>query len=965
MSTQQSFISEDQQDDEDLRCPSCFYFFSSITKPYILPCFHNICIKCIDKLIKENKSFCPICNCKFNAKDRKIFEVNFGFLNLVIQILKTKIIFCTKCNKIFYWKNHYNLCNQKNFVDANDILEEIKTACEDGIKILKIFNNSKIVLYNYKSDIYKLINHIVNEIHKNFEKKILIEIKKLFSMNIKIDFKKSKNEIIEFLQLCLSYPKYFDTREILKVFNIISVINPNLSSKFGSGQKKLLLPNMEIFHKNFFNTGRSGFYIKTNFSKTHNKINSIISNSYNNYDNKKESINEESDDDDFIDSNNFEDDDEDEDDVHNDCSAYNSQNKNHFNKMSKSYLPINNINKQAMKENNIYYNFNEKKLNDNNINKTATKIKIKIEKKKRKIKFDISSVLDEEIEDFQTKNKIIVGLKDIKIVPVNKKSELLSPKLVSKKIINIYNLKNEFSLDKGRKSKQFNTFQNLSNNTIENCNYLKQPKKKLNLLNPDFTNYKLSNNNNFNCQQNNFTSPSLRLLRSVEYTKRDFNMNIYSSIAANKIEKNIKNIYKNNNSNDIDFLSSKKNKNINTIFFEEKNTQNLSERNLINYGNLYKRVNPNEIKISKNNKNKSYINSKTDSNNIIITNKLLKKFNEIKDITNKFDSYTILINYLFDIIKTSTDKNLISLFYNINNNYDNLLNGVSNTFHQTQKRYLLSIVNNTNIFILYEIANKKTIKKTINCMKFNELISIEQDDNELIFISGGDINSNKFLIYNWKKNIIEYADNMKLKTIFHKNIYFKGKLYFIGGKYLETNKAISLCRFFSINNKTWNNLPNLNIPRFNVSVCIYNDSYLYVFNGKDDYKILNTIEYLDISGRIGCFKNKWKIIQPIDYGLVWNGVINPMVVTINKDKILICGGENNKGIIVKEIFLFEPSTKCIYRGIDLSIEGSFNNGLGSIRQGEVFGIGFKNKNDRKNMLHIYNIKSNSWKFMNI
>lgn len=54
-----SFTSEEPQDDEDIKCPKCLSFFSSITKPYILPCNHNICLNCIDSLITENNTFVP------------------------------------------------------------------------------------------------------------------------------------------------------------------------------------------------------------------------------------------------------------------------------------------------------------------------------------------------------------------------------------------------------------------------------------------------------------------------------------------------------------------------------------------------------------------------------------------------------------------------------------------------------------------------------------------------------------------------------------------------------------------------------------------------------------------------------------------------------------------------------------------------------------------------------------------
>ena len=44
-------IKDDSQDEFDFRCPKCKWYFSSITKPYILPCNHNICLKCIDSLL--------------------------------------------------------------------------------------------------------------------------------------------------------------------------------------------------------------------------------------------------------------------------------------------------------------------------------------------------------------------------------------------------------------------------------------------------------------------------------------------------------------------------------------------------------------------------------------------------------------------------------------------------------------------------------------------------------------------------------------------------------------------------------------------------------------------------------------------------------------------------------------------------------------------------------------------------
>ena len=118
MNSSHSFT-EENQEDEELRCSGCSYFFSSLTKPYLLPCNHNLCLLCIENLMKLNKTFCPICKTPFNKKEKSNFQVNYAFLNLVSKILKTKIILCQKCNKIYFWNEHFDKCDQKYFTDTN------------------------------------------------------------------------------------------------------------------------------------------------------------------------------------------------------------------------------------------------------------------------------------------------------------------------------------------------------------------------------------------------------------------------------------------------------------------------------------------------------------------------------------------------------------------------------------------------------------------------------------------------------------------------------------------------------------------------------------------------------------------------------------------------------------------------------------------------------------------------------
>ncbi|MBQ5378846.1 MAG: hypothetical protein IIU10_01425, partial [Paludibacteraceae bacterium] len=59
------------------------HFFQHFSQPYILPCNHNICLKCIDSLIDENKTLCPLCNSHFNKEERNTFQINLVFLNIL------------------------------------------------------------------------------------------------------------------------------------------------------------------------------------------------------------------------------------------------------------------------------------------------------------------------------------------------------------------------------------------------------------------------------------------------------------------------------------------------------------------------------------------------------------------------------------------------------------------------------------------------------------------------------------------------------------------------------------------------------------------------------------------------------------------------------------------------------------------------------------------------------------------
>ena len=534
--------------------------------------------------------------------------------------------------------------------------------------------------------------------------------------------------------------------------------------------------------------------------------------------------------------------------------------------------------------------------------------KLKTIHEKKRSKFDINSLLDNDIniEEEPTKNKIIVGLKDVKVIslkqiipiinhiPLEKRSKMNSKLIKSKYIIQ----------DKKIDLENMNTL--INNAKIDSCN---------NRIN------NIKENNNFSKTiQVEPDSPPLSLLRSSEYTKREYRFHINRP----KTNKN-----RLNNSIGFNYLS-------NTINVDQSIDESLTRRKTY----------------SSNNKNGN-------------TFKILKNYNKIKETTHKLKKFLELINFLYNDINKNVEQNILLLKNNIKNNYKSLLNEISYNVNHSQKNYLLTYINNTYNILIYDPFNRKYSIKNfsqifklnrININKFNNSFSIVYDDNDLIFISGGENNYNLFIVLNWSTGKIFHIEYMQTKKAFHKTIFFNEKLYLIGGM-TPDKKVSSECFLFNLKEKKWYLMPKLNNARKNVSLCFYNNSILYVFRGEDDNNVLDTIEYIDINKKKG-----WNIFKPIDYGYVWYPSKNSMVMTIDRDKILICGGEDNDGLLYQDCFLFEPSTRCIYKGLDLVSSSSFNT-EGCFYQDEIFGIEKKIKSQNNNrIIHSYDIKNNRWKF---
>ena len=272
----------EKQEDEDLRCPICNYYFSQVTKPYLLPCNHNLCFQCIELITQKNMFDCPLCRKPFNKDGKNNFKVNISLLNLIVKILKTKMIYCTKCSKIFQWTEHYNVCPESGFKETDEILGEIQQLVNSCIQLVKKIDYLEKLKENKSNEIINKILSNQIEIEKKFtlqsQKTIDDFYKSIPELNIKeSDF----NLILNFVNSC---------EPIASVLNIN--LNPGESSNIygnegGGGNNmykisteegnELIRKCVEGNNKNNFNSS-----MMSNNTNNPNQSNYISMNSINN-----------------------------------------------------------------------------------------------------------------------------------------------------------------------------------------------------------------------------------------------------------------------------------------------------------------------------------------------------------------------------------------------------------------------------------------------------------------------------------------------------------------------------------------------------------------------------------------------------------------------------------------------------------------------------------------------------------
>ena len=500
MNTFTSF--NDEQEDGELRCYKCLCYFSSFTKPYLLPCNkHNLCMNCIEELIKEKKTFCPICKLSFNKKDKENFKVNLAFLNLISKILKTKIILCQKCNQIFYWKDHYDKCEQKYFTEVNKIIIEIKKLCEECFTIITNYNQHKNILSLSKSTIYDFIQFNFQKINQKFIDNYSRFINHLFSNTKKINIEYSKKEIIKFLEMIKENHQLFSNVNFKELNNLLSKYSINNYQTTKQNNKLFSLDNILKKSKSP-STSRDNKKIHINPSKKNNN-NYYINNDNDKSDESDKTITD------------------DENDVANEG--------------------IHNLKIRQIKLNkNIEYSLPV--WNDN---------------KKNNVIFDMKEILDDMNFEEKPKNKIIIGLDGIKKISSSinekyKKHKNLNNDLIlterKNRNLEIINKNNLLNIQRENKIIKMPKEKNINNSVILNLNNNRKENDEIQIINKIIKNFnKLKDiTNQMKEYLNNYSDKNKILIEQMDFNTKIINPKIVSdyNLLLNEISYNYHQSYK-------------------------------------------------------------------------------------------------------------------------------------------------------------------------------------------------------------------------------------------------------------------------------------------------------------------------------------------------------------------------------------------------------------------------------------
>lgn len=241
-----------------------------------------------------------------------------------------------------------------------------------------------------------------------------------------------------------------------------------------------------------------------------------------------------------------------------------------------------------------------------------------------------------------------------------------------------------------------------------------------------------------------------------------------------------------------------------------------------------------------------------------------------------------------DFIKTS--------FYKTTKGYSSNLLFSSNLKEEQASNDIVRIMEGTNELQIYDRDNRKLIKKVVPLDKkihgsnvfLNGCRTYFHADK--LYITGGKDSfedKNYFWLYSLKENKLSKLPSMNQPRSYHTVIFHENlkSILAVGG---ENNKSCEMYDFFL---NTWNELPELNVPRANVSLHIDKiGTFAYAVGGVygdiANSKNSDAIELLDLVD----INHGWAKVEYRNKANVDLKFCNTGLYPLTEDKLLIYGG---------------------------------------------------------------------------
>ena len=320
---------------------------------------------------------------------------------------------------------------------------------------------------------------------------------------------------------------------------------------------------------------------------------------------------------------------------------------------------------------------------------------------------------------------------------------------------------------------------------------------------------------------------------------------------------------------------------------------------------------------------------------------LQKNYEKVKidlEIANKSIKNQLKVTQKPIILNQSVTVDEFSLSFN------NSLGESSNNLNHLKSSLKKSVtIKEGTLFLFTVFDSKRVLKFDIEYRNFKLFEFADFGDFEQNYFPQGSIylnilegvvvisgeNHDLFFIYNYKKNSMNRVSKLKDNHSHGGLVYYEqeNSLICCSGwhnkrveRYLNSEITFN---FLSLKNntkstnsinKSWTQLPEMNLERSECPFIILNEHYLYSFFGFNcpQMKYLDSIERLDLSNKQG----SWEFVKYLNEKHISAFRKSHSAVKLNESEVLFVGGYDGQNEIAIENFSFYNTDKSIFTGTE-------------------------------------------------